>query len=254
MNNTGRRKALKSQAQPRPVPSLGTDLVKTEPEIPCWVEDEQSVTTFPVSKAYAFNSITNPLIPCESTTPSPATLDQSPPPRIIFPLSPDHLITLLQYNVLRGCLTNRHLLSCLKPTYLTNECSSAALAIVPSPSKTQAIPPSLYPTVLQRTVPHEDWIDIIPHPVWRDNFIRAIGTFDEDELWADTVGGLFEGFPDSETERRGVIAWSPAWHVGGWELSEGFWRKWRWSLEGCEDVLEATNSWRNKRGEKPLCF
>lgn len=82
--------------------------------------------------------------------------------------------------------------------------------------------------------------------------IRASGKFDEDELWSDMIGGLFEGFSGSEVERRGVILWSPPWHVSGWEISEGFSRKWGWCLKGCGEVLEATNRWRRERGEEPL--
>lgn len=88
----------------------------------------------------------------------------------------------------------------------------------------------------------------------RDNLIQAAGHFDEDELWSDTIGGLFEGFPASDIEQRGVIMWSPPWHVCGWEVSEGFWRKWSWALKGCGDVLEATNRWRIRRGEEPLGY
>lgn len=179
--------------------------------------------------------------------------DRPPVARIIFPLSSDHLITLLQFNVLRGCLINRQLVSGLiNPP--SSDCSSAALRILPSPLSPQSVPPSLEPTVLQRTIPHEDWIDIIPHPAWRDNVILAAGKFDEDELWADTIGGLFEGFPASECEQRGVVAWSPPWHISGWEVSEGFWRKWAWSFKGCTEVLEATNRRRRERGEEPLVF
>lgn len=131
-------------------------------------------------------------------------------------------------------------------------CSPEELHVLPTPTGLQAIPPSLYPTLLQQTLPHEDWVDAIPHPVWRDNILKAIGTFDEDELWSDTIGGLFEGFPRSEIEYRGVIAWWPPWHVSGLEVSEGFYRKWGWSLRGCDEVLEVTNQWRRSRGEEPL--
>jgi hypothetical protein len=85
--------------------------------------------------------------------------------------------------------------------------------------------------------------------------IRATGTFDEDELWADCIGGLFEGFPDDEIERRGIVAWSPPWDLEGWEMSEGFVRKWGWLFVGKEGIgreLEATNRWRLQRGEEPL--
>lgn len=90
--------------------------------------------------------------------------------------------------------------------------------------------------------------------MWRDNVLLALGTFDEDDLWADIMGGMFEGFPQSEIERRGVIAWSPPWDVSGWEISEGFLKKWKMFFKGCEEVLEATNKWRALRGEKPLVF
>jgi hypothetical protein len=71
-------------------------------------------------------------------------------------------------------------------------------------------------------------VDPIPHPVWRDNVLLALGRFDEDALWADTIGGLFDGFPDAEIERRGVICWASPWDFSGWEISEGVWRSWLW--------------------------
>ncbi|MCJ1394840.1 hypothetical protein MMC18_007720 [Xylographa bjoerkii] len=249
--NAGRRKALELQSDPASGSPPRAGVAKTEPGIPCWVEDQQTVFVLPASVANALNSIGAPLIPYQPATSNPVVSNTSPTARVMFPLSSDHLITLLQFNVLRSCLTNRHLLSCLNPAP-SDENSPQALHIFPNPTFPQDIPPSLYPTLLQRTVPHEAWIDIIPHPVWRDNVILAGGKFDEDELWSDTVGGLFEGFPTSQTEQCGVIAWSPPWHISGWEVSEGFWRKWAWSFKGCGEVLEATNRWRKERGEEPL--
>ena len=196
-------------------------------------------------------SPSSPLIPPHGNDGSRSA--RKPQHTIVFPLCPDHLIILLQYNVLRASITNRRLIECLFPNP-ANECSSAALHVVPSPPPHVTIPASLRPTPLQMAIPHEGWIDIIPHPVWRDNTLLAVGSFDEDELWADTIGGLFDGFPHSEIERRGVIAWWPPWDIAGWEVSEGFWRKWKWSLKGCKDVLDATNKWRAKRGEEPLVF
>ena len=84
--------------------------------------------------------------------------------------------------------------------------------------------------------------------------ILAAGTFDEDELWSDVLGGLFKGFPDEEVQSRGLVVWSPVWDISGWEVSEGFWRRWGWSLLGCEEVLKATNYWRRKRGEEELSW
>ncbi|MCJ1376984.1 hypothetical protein MMC17_000074 [Xylographa soralifera] len=248
-----RRKALEPQAHPASVSISRTSVAKIEPGIPCWVEDQQMVFILPASVANTVNSTGTILIPCHPDVPNLAMSETPPTTRIIFPLSSDHLITLLQFNVLRGCLTNRGLLSSLK-SVPSEECPSAVLSVLPEPASFQVIPPSLHPTVLQRTFPHEAWIDIVPHPVWRDNIILARGKFDEDELWSDTIGGLFDGFPTEELEQRGIIAWSPPWHISGWEVSEGFWRKWAWSFKGCGEVLEATNRWRRERGEEPLDF
>ncbi|CAM1511641.1 Fc.00g091540.m01.CDS01 [Cosmosporella sp. VM-42] len=240
-----RRKALQAQEHPDSisVSKSVSCVAQTDPGVPCWLEEQQRVFLIPASAAHRFqcNSKRAPLIPKPTAS------------NIMFPLAPDHLITLLQYNVLRACITNRNLISCIKPT-VQGDCSSAALHVLPGHPHPHALPPSLHPTALQRTVPHEDWIDIIPDPTWRDNVILALGTFDEDELWADTVGGLFEGFPHSEIEKRGVIAWSPPWNVSGWEASEGFLRKYAWSFKGCDGIIASTNNWRRKRGEEPLVF
>ncbi|KAF8860431.1 hypothetical protein BDZ45DRAFT_800797 [Acephala macrosclerotiorum] len=173
-------------------------------------------------------------------------------PRIIFPLSSDHLITLIQFNVLRATLTNLHLLSLLQT--IPYECS-LALSIAPSSSHPLSIPPSLQPTSIQSSIPHDPWIDIIPSPQWRDNLILAQGMYDLDDLCCDMAGGLWEGFPDGDANctEKGIVAWNTPWDVGGWEISRGFWRKWgRLILRGCGDVLQATNGWRRQRGEKEL--
>ncbi|KAK7972339.1 hypothetical protein PG988_006473 [Apiospora saccharicola] len=128
--------------------------------------------------------------------------------KVVFPLCPDHLITLLQYNVLRALAVNRTLISGILATPL--DCGEETIHVTSCPADPERLlPASLLPTALQQTVLHGDWIDIFPCAKARDTMILAAGTFDEDELWADCIGGLFEGFPDDEVERRGIIAWSP---------------------------------------------
>lgn len=170
---------------------------------------------------------------------------------VIFPLSSDHLIILLQFNALRALAVNRALISAILATPL--RCDEEIIHIVPYPTQPELIPSTLLPTTLQQTVPHGDWIDMFPSPEGRDRLIRAAGTFDEDELWADCIGGLFEGYPDDEIERRGIIAWSPPWDITGWEMTEGFLRKWGWLLKGLPGWMEATNRWRIERSEEPFC-
>lgn len=173
--------------------------------------------------------------------------------KVVFPLCPDHLLTLLQFNVLRALAVNRTLVSGLLATPLA--CGDETLDVLscPAADPERRLPPSLVPTALQQTVRHGDWVDIFPCPEARDRLILAAGTFDADALWADTVGGLYEGFPDDEVGRRGVVAWSPPWDLAGWEMSEGFVRKWGWLFVGTvSDALGATNRWRRARGEEPL--
>ena len=218
---------------------------KVEVDFPFWSEKQQTVVHLPFtasSKVFG-------------TTIFPGDSLQTASAGVLFPLSSDHLIVLLQYNALRGCLSNRELLSRFEPTSAPHQdCSWAALHVLPGldASALQSLPPSLQPTLLQRTVSHEPWIDIIPHPQFRDNLIRATGAFNEDELWSDTIGGLFEGFAD--IEQRGVVLWCNPWNASGWEVSEGFWLKWGWLLRGCFDALETTNQWRAIRGESSLVF
>jgi len=84
----------------------------------------------------------------------------------------------------------------------------------------------------------------------RDNMIMLTGKYDHDELCSDLVGGLFEGFND--LEMRGVLVWADPWHPSGWEVTEGFVKKWGFLLKGCRELVEATNKWRELRNEDKL--
>ncbi len=167
-----------------------------------------------------------------------------------FPLSPDHkLITLVQYNALRGMQTNVMILSLQHE--LSLDCD-LALRVPALPYSIHERPPNLAPTLLQQTVPYPRWIDIVPHPQLRDNLILFHGQFDEDDLCDDLVGGLYDGYDD--VELRGMMIWGEPWAEDGWEISEGFMRKWGFLLTGCDSLLKATNRWRELRGERRLRF
>lgn len=114
-------------------------------------------------------------------------------------------------------------------------------------------PEALKPTELQRTVAHHPWLDLFPLGRMRDNFIRAIedpDVCDEDALCCDLV----EFGEGAEANSPSLIVWGEPWDPRGWEASMSFLNKWGWLLEGCPEILEGTNYWREKRGEKRLKF
>lgn len=168
-----------------------------------------------------------------------------------FPLSPDHyLITLIQYNVYRAIISNLSVCSLLDT--LPQNCSASLyIPAIPFPEYS-ALPPSFEPTPFQACTPHKPWMDSIPDPQFRENMIKADleGLFDEDELCDDMIGGLFDGYNDCET--RGLLVWGEPWMTSSWELSDGFAAKWGWLLKGCREMVNATNRWREGRGEERL--
>jgi hypothetical protein len=94
----------------------------------------------------------------------------------------------------------------------------------------------------------------MPSGQFRDNLIVATNdpSFDQDDLCVDLVAGLFEGYGDDEL--RCIVAWSDPWHPRGWEVTEGFLKKWGCLLRGCRDMLEHTNRWRSLRHEDALVW
>ncbi|VUC24794.1 unnamed protein product [Clonostachys rosea] len=235
-----RQTRLSMRAHRRRKALEGAKKSRQESLVACWDGRRQKVLHLPESQAKALNyNHESPVIRQNS--------DGS-----IFPLSSDHLIILIQFNVMRAVIVNKQLLSTLEPDGTSYYHNPGAVCVLPALANTQGLPTSLHPTKTQTMIPHGRWIDIFPHPTWRDNFIHAEGRFNEYDLCSDTLGGLFRGELAAECERHGIIVWSPPWDFNGWELTEGFVKKWGWSIKGCSDVLEATNKWRSLRGEKPL--
>ncbi len=84
----------------------------------------------------------------------------------------------------------------------------------------------------------------------RDNFIKATGSYNEDEWCRDMVGSLFHNHGGAD--HCGLIAWTQPWDVSGWEVTLGFATKWNRLLKGCGDLIEWSNRWRALRHEEPL--
>ncbi|KAI0191064.1 hypothetical protein F4808DRAFT_444201 [Astrocystis sublimbata] len=212
----------------------------SEALVECWDVERQTVSTVKTRLKQRYDA-KSPLL-----ADKPKTRNFN----LVFPLCPDNLITLLQYNALRALAANRTLMTGIYTT--PADCNEEVVHVLSCPPNDRILPPSLLPTVLQQTVLHGDWIDWFPCAEARDRLIQAAGTYDEDDLWLDSIGGLFEGFPDDQVEKSGIIAWSPPWDITGWEMSEGFLKKWGWLFKGVPRAFEATNKWRVQRGEEPF--
>ncbi|KAF4973357.1 hypothetical protein FSARC_335 [Fusarium sarcochroum] len=117
---------------------------------------------------------------------------------------------------------------------------------VRGPSST---PQTLEPTPVQREIIHHPWLDAFPFPKFRDNVIRACAAelMDDDELCADVSEINYEN-----VEKPSLIVWGDSTIPECWEASVWFLRKWGWLLQGCPEMLESTNKWRQSRGEKIL--
>ncbi|KAL3485818.1 hypothetical protein BJX62DRAFT_247236 [Aspergillus germanicus] len=145
------------------------------------------------------------------------------------------------------------------------------------------MPLSLIPTNLQQTHDHSMWINVIPFPRIRDNLIRCEGRFDYGELMQDLTGELMtstlaprrrgtsntttgpqedrlsslslpSGIDTDEVTsgRNGLIVWGEPHDPQSWEATPGFLAKWTWAVEGCEESVEISNTWRMIRGEEPM--
>ncbi len=120
------------------------------------------------------------------------------------------------------------------------------------------VPASLTPVELQHQVSHDPIIDTIPHARLRFNILRGISTGRIDSVAFSRsirASGALEELSGS-WQRGGVVVWSSPEQVSSWELSEPFLRRWSFLLQGCEDLIAATNAWRGRRNERlfPLSF
>ncbi|PYH98849.1 hypothetical protein BO71DRAFT_315418, partial [Aspergillus ellipticus CBS 707.79] len=159
----------------------------------------------------------------------------------------DHLLTLSKVNVFRAFSDINSILgipprrSCIPDNAISQFNMHEPGRIIPS-----KLPASLQPTHVQRSIPHHPWLDFFPFPEMRDNLIRA-GEFDDDQLCTDVMG-----FWNLSTESCGLLVWGEPADPASWEVSEAFIKKWPWVVRGLPALMESTNRWRRKRGERVI--
>ncbi|GLA44904.1 hypothetical protein CBS147343_10414 [Aspergillus niger] len=163
----------------------------------------------------------------------------------------DMLLNLSRMNVLRAAYQNAIALG------MTAEwlCQDDTISIFSNhgpyvvPRNQVSIPYSLRPTALQRATPHHPWLDVFPFPCMRDNLIQAGDDLDDDELCHDLTA-----FWDTRSSNATLLVWGTPWDPKNWEVTEEFAKKWGVFLRGCPEILRSTNSWRVRRGERPLVW
>lgn len=159
----------------------------------------------------------------------------------------DLLLHLIQFNFTRALMENTTILG-LTSEQLHDDAISPFNTTGPWQYDFEScLPPSLQPTIIQRSIPHHPWLDLLPVPHMRDNLIRA-GDFEEEtQLCLDMKGSGNAG-----SEKNGIIVWSDPWDPAGWEVTESFARSWGWVIKDCFDLAHSTNRWRAMRNERPL--
>ncbi|KAJ5728154.1 hypothetical protein N7493_004484 [Penicillium malachiteum] len=163
----------------------------------------------------------------------------------------DHLLMLTKVNVFRAFGHNMRLIGSDMNHMDDNAISifNKALPAPPeglSPGENSIIPASLRPTKLQSTVPHHPWLDFFPIPKMRDNLIAAGDEWDDEKLCLDIMGF----WTNSTSAEAGLLVWGDPWDPSNWEITEDFLKRWQWVVRGCPELMNSTNAWRAKRGEK----
>lgn len=160
----------------------------------------------------------------------------------------DELAQLINRNLMAAAATNAQQLG-LDKTALQH----ARPVTTPRVSSTH-VPASLQPIPQQYQIPHDPIIDIVPHARFKYNILRAMATQQLDAVAfsaALRASGALENVQGAWL-RGGLVVWSAPDQLASWELSESFVRRYGLLLQGCEDLLAATNAWRSRRGERPF--
>ncbi|KAF3019616.1 hypothetical protein E8E15_007835 [Penicillium rubens] len=160
----------------------------------------------------------------------------------------DHLMTLTKVNVFRAFAQNLRLIGWLE-FWMDDDAISLFNTVLPQRPPRQddnsLIPANLQPTRIQKSIRHHPWLDFFPFPKMRDNLIEAGDDWDDEQLCHDIMG-----FWGESTMDTGMLVWGEPWNAQNWEVTEPFLKKWQWVVRGCPELMDATNSWRARRGER----
>ncbi|KAE8333046.1 hypothetical protein BDV39DRAFT_199397 [Aspergillus sergii] len=170
-------------------------------------------------------------------------------------LDTDQLMRVIQLNTINAMTSNARALNLPVDWLICHAVSPFGFIgpVKPADILPSAGPTSLIPTDLQLRTLHHPWIDLFPLARMRDNLLAVTCVFniltddEEEQLWADLVEWGGNG-----TEGAGLIVWGEPSDPRNWEATVPFLKRWGWLLQGCSEILEATNYWRQVRGEVRL--
>lgn len=173
--------------------------------------------------------------------------------------SKDHLLCIMQFNVMRALGTISSIIGLSTSNLTDDACESSfyesklarSCHLSANKKPPSRLPKSLTPTDLQRFVPHHPWFDILPFPEMRDNLLRLELLASDSHYDADSLCHWMVGL-DTAQQEGGLIVWGDPCNVASWEVTAEFYQKWGWTLGGCVELFRSTDSWRARRGEKPL--
>lgn len=157
-------------------------------------------------------------------------------------LFPTLSLSATKYNLFNAFFSNAQLMG-LTLDLLNDDLASQFNLVGPS---SLHLPPPLWPSKSQKEIIHHPWIDLIPMLSLREGILARVDTMDEDQACEDLYGGCIT--PDE----AGLQVWGEAWDPLAYEASETLIRKWSWMVEECPDIIQSTNYWRRRRGEKAL--
>lgn len=159
----------------------------------------------------------------------------------------DELANLINGNLHAAAMSNARLIG-----LDLNALKNADWVCTPRLLSQRNLSPALKPLEVQHKIPHDPFIDTIPHARLRYNIIQAITRQEFDPVVFSASlrsSGVLE-YVNGSWQRGGLVVWSSPEHIASWEVSEPFARKWNFLFEGCHDLIAATNRWRSQRAEK----
>ncbi|KAF3036935.1 hypothetical protein E8E12_005864 [Didymella heteroderae] len=161
---------------------------------------------------------------------------------------PAALHIVVQLNVIHALMQNAVLLDITPGSLCIHDALSPFNKTGPA-SPSAHLPPSLRPTVLQTSTRHRPWVDLFPLPELRDVILRLSWTDLEAEISTDLLD-----VEEADGLKPNLVVWGDAADPRAWEATVPFLKKWGWLVRGCKTLLESTNSWRERRGDRKIAF